>query len=138
MTMLPGIVGVLGSRPGHDPSFSSVVQLAHFNGTNGSQVYTNSCPRGNTITAGGGSNSISTAQSLFGGSSLRIDTNAIVNAASHADYNYAASDCTVEWWQRLDAVTGANFGFDGRPNSTNGFYPSIYSNGSGDIRFLTN
>jgi hypothetical protein len=54
-----------------DPYFSSVVLLCGFNGTNGSTTFVDEGPLGLTLTAKGGAQ-ISTAQSVFGGSSLSI------------------------------------------------------------------
>ena len=59
------------SAAGSDPDFASVVLLCGFNGTNGSTTFVDEGPLGLTLTAEGGAQ-ISTAQSVFGGSSLRV------------------------------------------------------------------
>jgi hypothetical protein len=59
------------SVAGSDPDFASVVLLTGFNGTNGSTTFVDEGPLGLTLTAKGGAQ-ISTAQSVFGGSSLSI------------------------------------------------------------------
>jgi hypothetical protein len=54
-----------------DPYFASVLVLCGFNGTNGSTAFVDEGPLGLALTAKGGAQ-ISTAQSVFGGSSLSV------------------------------------------------------------------
>jgi hypothetical protein len=60
-----------GSTAGPDPDFASVVLLCGFNGSNGSTAFVDEGPLGLTLTAKG-SAQISTAQSVFGDSSLSV------------------------------------------------------------------
>jgi len=130
---------------GFDPFFSSVVQLAHFDGSNGgTSPFPNSCPRGNTITSSTGA-VLSTTQVKFGTTSVRIGSSLQnVKAASHADYGFGAGDWCIEWWQRLDSLTldfnAAKVFFDMRPSAlTNGVYPTIYSdNAAGNLNVSVN
>lgn len=93
-----------GGGGGGDPYFSSVVQLAHFDGTNGSTTLTNSSSGGNTMTVRGAS-TISTAQSKWGGASLRAPTTGTgAQAAEIADYGFAHGAVTMEGWVRLDSL----------------------------------
>ncbi len=88
-----------------DPNFASVVQLAHLDGADGSNVFTNSCPRGDTLVQfGGGAAVLSTAQSVFGGASIRCNggSTAAYSVAGHADYAFGSGDFTIEFWLRLD------------------------------------
>lgn len=101
--IVPSMHGVLKGVSNNDPSFSSVVQLAHFTGSNGSTTFTNSCPRGNTMTAVGTA-AISTAQSKWGGGSLFVNNNGAATGASHADYGMSGA-YTIEFWIRLNSIS---------------------------------
>lgn len=140
MIVVPQMRGILKSASlVTDPNFSSVVQLAHFNGTNGSTTFTNSCPHGNTMGALGAA-ALSTTQSKFGGASLRTSgsTNNYAIGASTADYNFSTGDWCIEFWFRPDA-NGNYVIYEGRNSTvTAQWVPTIYSNGSGDIRFFSN
>jgi hypothetical protein len=98
----------------HDSAFSTVVQLAHFDGSNGSTTFTNSCPRGNTIAAGS-LDTIATAQSVFGGASMRRSTGTLSASANHSDYQFGNNDFTIEFRYRPDSVATVNI-FDMRQN----------------------
>jgi len=124
---------------GPDPAFSTVVQLAHFDGTNGSTTFTNSCPRGNTMINNAGS-TISTAQSVFGGASLRIDNSvgAGIFGSALSDYQFGSNDWTIEFRFRPDAVALINI-YDGRVGSANAACPTIYTLANGTlIYFVSN
>jgi hypothetical protein len=104
---------------GGDPFFSSVVQMAHFDGSNGSTTLTNSCARGNTLTVLG-SATISTAQSKWGGASLRSPnaSSGAQNLANIADYGFGTGAHTLEGWFRFDTLRDYNVCFawnDGSP-----------------------
>jgi len=123
----------------NDPSFSSVVQLAHFDGTSGTATFTNSCSRGNTF---GTTTSalISNTQVNFGSCALHIGSlSQNINAATHADYNFSTNDWTIELWWRPDALAQQNF-FDMRVAAlTAAWVPTIYMNTTGgDIRYFSN
>jgi len=94
-----------GSAP-TDPNFASVVQLAHFDGTNGSTTFTNSAGAGTTMTAVGAA-ALSTTQSKWGGASLRTSgTGSIAAYASgNSAYGFNTGEYTVEGWVRFDNVT---------------------------------
>jgi hypothetical protein len=123
-----------------DPYFSSVVQLAHFNGTNGSQVYTNSCSRGDTLVHNSGTDSISTAIFKFNGSSLLVPASSgISNIATITDYSFGTGDFTIEWWQNIASLAGsANLSVDMRPPSTNGAYAAVDWASTGVVSYLVN
>lgn len=104
---------------GGDPNFSSVVQMAHFDGSNGSTTLTNSCPRGNTLTVLG-SATISTTQSKWGGASLRSPntSSGAQNLANIADYGFGTLAHTLEGWFWFDTLRDTNVCFawnDGSP-----------------------
>ena len=120
---------------GADPNFSNVVKLCHFDGTNGSTTLVNSCPRGNTPVCNAGA-ALSTAQSKFGGASLLLaGGTSSVTCATHADYAIGTSDFSVEVWARPTASSGVVVDF--RP-AGNGFYPTIYLDTGGVVKFFTN
>lgn len=78
-----------------DPYTDSVVLAMHFNGTNGSTVFTDLC--GNTITAYGDTK-ISTSQSKFGGSSLFVDGTGDYLTGNNSDLSLGSGDFTIEMW----------------------------------------
>jgi hypothetical protein len=75
-----------------------LVSLLHFDGANGSTVFTDQV--GKTWTPIGGAN-ISTAQSKFGGASGNFSTPGTgpIGTPAHADFNFGTKDFTVEWFQ---------------------------------------
>lgn len=95
-----------------DPDFASVVQLAHFDGSNGSTTLTNSCARGNTLSVVSTS-TISTAQSKWGGASLRCPNSSTgaQNLSSIADYGMGTGAWTAEAWIRLDSLRNYDVAF---------------------------
>jgi hypothetical protein len=86
-----------------DPFFSSVVQLAHFDGSNGSTTFTNSCPRGDTLGATGTA-ALSTNQSKWGAASLRINSSGSARSTGHTDYLFTTGAFTIEFWIRLTSI----------------------------------
>lgn len=119
---------LMAKAAGGDPDFASVVQLAHFDGSNGSTTLTNSCPRGNTMTVLG-SSTISTAQSKWGGASLRSpNTSAGATGANNADYGFQHGPFTIEGWFRLDAISGFQVYFSWMDDG-----PLVWCDGSGVI-----
>ena len=116
--------------PGADPYFSYVVQLAHFNGTNGSTTFTNSCPRGTTLAASG-SGQLSTAQSKFGTASLRTagSSDGAIESTIQTDYAFSTGAYTVEFWMRCDSVATKNIVFWG-----DGGFSGIYMMSTGAIK----
>lgn len=78
-----------------DPYTDYVVLAMHFNGTNGSTVFTDLC--GNTITAYGDTK-ISTSQSKFGGSSLFVDGTGDYLTGTNSDLSLGSGDFTIEMW----------------------------------------
>jgi hypothetical protein len=90
-----------------DANFSDIVNLSHFNGSDGSTTLTNSCGRGNNLTAIG-TCAISTTQSVFGGSSLRVASGGNYAKNNHADYVWGTADFTFELRVRFDSVSPAS------------------------------
>lgn len=136
---------LMGSPSGvQDPYFTSVVQLAHFDGTNGSTTFTNSCPRGNTIAASGGSVSLSTAHFKWGTASLLCPgsdgSGDGGSASSNTDYAFGTNDWTIEFWAYPLALANPYVWIDFRNTSlTAAWAPTLGSlNSSGAIHFYAN
>lgn len=89
VTMPPGVVNI------ENPGF-----LLHFNGTNGSTTFTDSC--GHTMTAVGNAN-ISTSQSKWGGSSAYFDGSGDAVRCNHLSVAAYWTDFTIECWVYLIA-----------------------------------
>lgn len=78
-----------------DPYFRNVGLLLHLNGTDGSTTFTDSSSSNHTAVAEG-TPTISTTQSVFGGSSLNVATGKQIKFADHADFNFGSGDFCVE------------------------------------------
>jgi hypothetical protein len=93
-------VGSLAVGPGGvryvAPAFSSVSSLLHFNGTNGSTTITDQIA-GNTWTAQ--ASTISTAQSVFGGSAVNFTggSNSCISCPTNSKFNVGAGDWAMEF-----------------------------------------
>lgn len=84
--------------PAGDPYFSNVSLLLHGDGTNGSTTIVDSSPSPKTVTAVG-SAQISTAQSRFGGSSLRLPGNgSSLETNVSNDFLFGTDAFTIECW----------------------------------------
>ena len=94
----------------NDPYFNNVLLLLHFDGANGSTTITDSSLYNRSITRVNAT--ISTAQSVFGGSSLSLNgSNTYLEtgagtavpgyyAGTNADFNWGTEDFTYECWIR--------------------------------------
>lgn len=88
-----------------DPRLARVVSLLHFDGANGSTAFTDQ--RGKVWTRAGNAQ-ISTAQSRFGGASGLFDgLGDRISTPSHADFNFAAGEFTVEGFVRFNSLAAA-------------------------------
>lgn len=91
-----------GGGGARDPYFSNVVSLMHFDGANGSKVFTDQIA-GRTWTNFGTDIAISNAQSKFGGASLNggnINSNYLVSDTPASDFTFGTGDFTIELWHR--------------------------------------
>jgi Concanavalin A-like lectin/glucanases superfamily len=97
---------------GGDTYFSNVKLLMGFNGTNGSTgapgMTDESSAAHGTATVSGAS-TISTAQSVFGGSSLNTTGSDYVYFADHADWNLSNSPFTIEFRFRPTSLGSNQF-----------------------------
>lgn len=105
--MIPGIVaGAAVAGGGGDPHFSSVSLLLPCNGVDGSTTFIDRSPVGHTVTANGDAQ-ISTAQSMFGGSSAVFDgAGDFLSIPSHSSLQLNAGPFTVEGYFRVSSLSG--------------------------------
>lgn len=118
-----------------DPAWSSVVNLSHFDGSNGSSTFTNSSTSGATaFTQGGSSDVLSTTQFVFGTASLRRGSSGTCVATQLENYYvFGTNDFTVEFRFRPDTVQTANI-FDMRQSGGgNAAVPTIYTLSNGTL-----
>lgn len=112
------------SGGGSDPYWANVVSLLHFDGADGSTVFTDQT--GKVWTAAGNAQ-IDTAQSKFGGSSLLLDGSGDYLTCNDADFSSFGTSTawTLEAWVRLSALTGNQAVFAMGDSSTNYFQCTI-------------
>jgi hypothetical protein len=91
-----------------DPQFGSVSLLLHGDGTNGSTTITDNSPSPKTVTAVGNAQ-ISTAQSKFGGASVRFDgTGDYLSVPVNSDLSFGTANFTIECWFYIAANSSPN------------------------------
>lgn len=144
----PIVVGAIaGETPAaHDPYFSSVVQLCHFDTNAGAGTpQVNSCPRGNALNNSASGNANTTTGPQWGVRSFGVTTSlGRSTASSHADYNFGANDWTVEFWINPDTLNRdfntAKIYFDMRDSTlTAAWVPTISAADSvGNIKLFAN
>lgn len=124
-----------------DSSFSSVSLLMHFDGSNGSTIFTNSGNAELTISAEG-SPVLSTSQQKFGTASLSLDGGSDVKINDNSALDLSSGDSTVECWfypTTVDSDTRSiidkrrfGWGTDYNIAFTNTQMKIGYSNGNGN------
>ena len=77
------------------------------------------------ITANGNAQ-IDTAQSKFGGASALFDGTGDYLLSTDSTLELGSGDWTIEFWFRPGSVSITQILLDFRPNTTQGFYPTIY------------
>lgn len=114
-----------------DPLFSNVSLLLHFDGANGSTTFTDSSASPKTV-ARSGDAQISTAQSVFGGSSGLFDgTGDYLTLGGESDFAFGTGDFTIEFFFYSNSLSSLKGLYDSRPNSVvSGAYPTIYTDGT--------
>lgn len=120
---------------GGDPYAANVVSHLHFDGSNGSTVFTDVC--GN-IWYPYGTDQISTTQSKFGGASFK--PNLAITTPAASGWKVGAGDFTIEFWLYLTTFAnslGNQQQLFGQWDSNTGYYPYyIYVQTDGKLRFL--
>lgn len=107
-----------------DPYLSQVQLLLRGDGVDGGTTFSDSSPARRTLTRVG-TPIISSAQSKFGGTSIRVATSAVNNAitaTSSSSFDTVTTDFTVEAWVYFTATTSQLIAV--RATGT-GFYPWI-------------
>lgn len=100
------VPAVQASGGATDPFFSSVVLLAHMDGTDSSTTFTDSSSYARTLTAAG-TGRLSTTSPKFGTACGLFDsTGGQVSTPNSAQFAYGTGDFTYEFWMRPDNVTG--------------------------------
>jgi hypothetical protein len=94
----------LKKRPVHDPYFSSVISLLHFNGLNGSTTFTDQISANNPWSSLSGSATISTVQSKFGGASGSFTGSSVLNSPNDTGIQLGTGDFTIEFWQYYNSL----------------------------------
>lgn len=89
-----------GNLLGTDPNYSQVSTLLHFNGTNGTQVFTDNGPSTLTFTASTASPVLTTTDPKFGTASLSLVGTAghYVSCSTGTPFAFGTSDFTIEFW----------------------------------------
>lgn len=107
-----------------DPFWSSVVLALHFDGSNGSTVFTDE--KGKTVTANGNAQ-ISTVQYKFGGASAYFDGSGdYLTVSSSADFAFGTDDFTIEAWVNIAAAPAAGNGYSLFTNSSTLTLPAVF------------
>lgn len=123
-----------------DPAWSTVVNLSHFDGANGSSTFTNSSTSGaSAFTQAISTDVLSTTQFVFGTASLRRGSSGTcVATQAETYYQFGTNDFTVEFRFRPDTVQTANI-FDMRVAAGGSTAaPTIYTLSNGTIVYFHN
>lgn len=142
-----GGTGGGGGGGATDPYFSSVSLLLHMDGANNGTTFTDSSSSAKTITPQVNAKT-STAQSMFGGSSLLLDGNGASTGTTNqsaltftvdASVTFGTGDFTIEAWV-YNKVTPTTFSsiIDFRPYAGNGAYPLLYVTSTNSVAFFVN
>jgi hypothetical protein len=104
--------------------------LLHFDGTNGSTTFTDSSSNSYSVTRGG-SATISTAQSKFGGSSLLVTGgDDCVTVPAGGNFAYGTGDFTIEAWIYRTDASGIATVFAQTESGTNYVMLAVDSDGT--------
>lgn len=115
---------------------STVACLLHFDGANGATTTTDAT--GKTVTMSGGAQ-ISTAQSVFGGSSLYLPSAGRVEVADSTDFDFGTGAFLIEWRERVSSYTNYMNAFSRGYNLAGGmFFQSASSGGSARSLYFVN
>ncbi len=118
---------------GGDPDFANVVSLLHFDGANGSTVFTDQT--GKTWTRVSGAE-MSTAQSVFGGASgfFSPSNSSQITTPDHADWDFGSGAFTLEGRIRWGSLVGAE-GVLAKPNTGTNYSPFLIYHTGGNLVF---
>jgi len=120
-----------------DPDFANVSLLLHGDGTNGSTTIVDNSPSPKTVTAYGNAQ-ISTAQSKFGGASIKFDGSGdYLLLGGQTDFAFGLHDFTIECFYFSLGAGGGNFGtiIDSRSTSSIAGRFTFYHGGTMSLTF---
>jgi hypothetical protein len=121
---------------GGNPADYVVRLLLHFDAPDNSVLMPDASPQNHGYATIGGTAKVKTAQQKFGVSSAYFDgaTSCYINYPDSADWDVKASDFTIDFWARVNAL-GVQYSLFGKNNSalTNGYY--FYINVIGTLQF---
>lgn len=89
-----------------DPNWSSVVLLTGFEGANFGTTVTDESSKAHGTATVTGAGTISTAQQKIGTSSYRFNGSSALRWADHADWAFGTGNFTLEFFFRIDAISG--------------------------------
>lgn len=117
-----------------DPHWANVILLLKGEGTNGSTTITDSSSAPRLVQALGNAQ-ISTAQFKFGSSSITFDGagDYLRLASDETNFALGTGDFTIEMWLRMTNVATAATLYDGRGQSVEGAFPTLYVTAAGEV-----
>lgn len=119
-----------------DPFWANVVSLLHFEDADGSGAITD--VTGKTW-VNGGSGLISYAQQKFGAGSLVTGGGATAHqTCTDAAFTIGTNQFTMEGWFRRLGNAAISMIYDQRASLTNGLYPALYHDASGNLHYFVN
>lgn len=125
----PG-VGVLSAATFGSGLSSTVMLQISADGSDGSTTFTDASTYNRTATRYG-SVTVSTAQSVYGGSSIRIPASSCLLWDDDDIFDVGSGDFTVAMWTRFDSIALADFFNNyGSSTATSGLFMQCESNGS--------
>ena len=119
-----------------DPNYSQVSTLLHFDGTNGTQVFTDNGPSALTFTANNANPVLTTTDPKFGTASVTFPGTAgsYILCTNGTPFSFGTSDFTIEFWLNRANVNSYIFGNIGLGSPNN--YTAVISS-TGTINFTT-
>jgi hypothetical protein len=118
-----------------DIYFNNTKLLLHGGGTHGSPVFIDNSAIGSILSIVAGTPTISTAQSLFGGSSIYMPGNAVIAVPFVSGVNTLSDTCSIEFGVRLNSGKARQFILDAR--TTNDGSPwCVYADDIGSGNYL--
>ena len=101
-----------GSLLGTDPNYSQITTLLHFDGTNGTQVFTDNGPSPLTFAGNNANPVLTTADFKFGTASVSFPGTAgsYISCATGTPFAFGTNDFTIEFWLNRANVNSYVFG----------------------------
>ena len=89
-----------GSLLGTDPNYSQITTLLHFDGTNGTQVFTDNGPGALTFTGNNANPVLTTTDPKFGTASVTFPgtSGSYISCTNGTPFAFGTNDFTIEFW----------------------------------------